>query len=54
MLNIFADVFHTATGTNSQITPLGEDERFKLMLDQSRRERRLAKLKADQRFYRQA
>lgn len=54
MLNIFADVFTTATKTNTYVTPLGEDERYNLLLEQNRRERRLARLKADQRFYRQA
>ena len=54
MLNILSGAFHTATRTNSQIAPLGQDERHNLLLEQSRHERRAARLKADQRFYRQA
>tara|TARA_R110002096_G_scaffold46032_7_gene123093 strand:- start:2338 stop:2550 length:213 start_codon:yes stop_codon:yes gene_type:complete len=54
MLNILSGAFNAATRTNSTITPLGQDERHQLFLEQSRRERRLQQLKADQRFYRQA
>jgi hypothetical protein len=51
MLNILANTIHTATGMNSHLTPLGQDERHKLYLEQSRKERRLARMRADQRFY---
>lgn len=54
MLNILSGAFNAATRTNSTITPLGQDERHQLFLKQSRRERRLQQVKADQRFYRQA
>ncbi len=52
MLNIFVDVLRGVTKANSLISPLGEDDRYRLHLEQSRRERRLAQLRADQRFYR--
>ncbi len=41
MLNIFANTFSIATRQNSAIAPLGEDERRRLLLEQSRRERRI-------------
>jgi hypothetical protein len=54
MLNIFADAMTVATGQNSNISPLGEDERWRLYLEQTRRERRLALRKELNRIYRQA
>lgn len=53
MLNILADMFTAATRQNSNMSPLGEDERRHLSLEQSRRERRIAEHKANARFYRQ-
>jgi hypothetical protein len=53
MLKIFTDVFSGIAKSNSTISPLGEDDRYRLFLEQSRRERRLAQLRADQKFYRQ-
>ena len=45
MLNIFASTFSTAVRQNSVITPLGDGERRRLYLEQSRRERKVAQAK---------
>lgn len=45
MLNVFADVISTATRQKSVMTPLGDSERRRLYLEQSRRERKIAQAK---------
>ena len=40
MLEIFANAFSTATRRHSMMTPLGDNERRRLYLEQSRKERR--------------
>ncbi len=42
MLNIFSGMMTSATLQGSNITPLGDSERRKIYLEQSRRARRLA------------
>jgi hypothetical protein len=45
MLNVFADAISTATRQKSVMTPLGDSERRRLYLEQSRRERKIAQAK---------